>query len=123
MYVHEKDIHIQLYHTFIKVQLGLKLRSTGNINPAVKELRGMAHRAHCVVKRQCHVEISIKMRLKILESVIEAIAFYGSEVCGPLTNQELAKWEKHPTETLLVEFCKKKKKVHGTPERMHAGYN
>ncbi len=62
------------------------------------------------------------MRLKILESVIGAIAFYGSEVCGPLTNQELAKWEKKTTETLLVEFSKKKK-VHGTPERMHAGYN
>lgn len=57
----------------------------------------------------------------MLEAVIEAIAFYGSEVCGPLTNQELAKWEKHPTETLPVVFCKKK--VHGTPEIMHAGYN
>lgn len=104
-----KNIFISNYnHTFIKVQLGLKLRSTGNINPAVKELRGMAHRTHCVIKRQCPVEISIKIRLKILESVIEAIAFYGSKVCGPLTNQELAKWEKHPTETLPVEFCKKR---------------
>lgn len=58
---------------------------------------------------QCPVEISIKIRLKILEAVIEAIAFYGSEVCGPLTNQELAKWEKHPTETLPVVFCKTKR--------------
>jgi len=86
--VHDKHVHIQLYHTFIKVQLGLKLRSTGNINPEV---------AHCVINMQCPVEISIKIRLKILEAVIEAIAFYGSEAaCGPLTNQELAKWEKNP---------------------------
>lgn len=93
-----KNILISNYIIVIKVQLDLKLRSTANINPAVKELRGMAHRAHCVIKKQCPVEVSIK----ILESVIEAIAFYGIEVCGPLTNQEPAKWEKHPTETLLA---------------------
>ncbi len=50
----------------------------------------------------------------IVESVIEPIALYGSEVWGPLTNpsQDLTKWEKHPIETLYAELCKNILHVH-----------
>ena len=41
-----------------------------------------------------------------LESVIEPIALYGSEVWGPISNNEFTKWDKHPIEILHAEFCK-----------------
>ncbi len=73
----------------------------------MNELRDKACRAFYAIKRQCPIEIPIRIWLKILESVIEPIALYGSEVWGPLTNpsQNLTKWEKHPVETLNAELC------------------
>ncbi len=72
------------------------------------ELRDKARRAFYAIKRQCPIEIPIRIWLKIVESVIEPIALYDSEVWGPLTNpsQDLTKWEKHPIETLHAELCK-----------------
>ncbi len=70
--------------------------------------------AFYAIKRQCPIEIPIRIWLKILESVIEPIALYGSEVWGPLKNpnQDLTKWEKHPIETLHAELCKTILHVH-----------
>ena len=48
----------------------------------------------------------IKIWLKIFDSVIQPIALYGSEVWGPLSQQNYSKWDKHPIETLHVEFCR-----------------
>lgn len=92
----------------------MNITSTGNFNPAVKELRAKARRAFYAIKGQCPVETPIRTWLKILESVIEPIALYGSEVWGPLTNpnQEFTKWETHPTETLHAELCKNILHVH-----------
>ena len=39
-------------------------------------------------------------------SVIQPIALYGSEVWGSLSQQNYSKWDKHPIETLHVEFCR-----------------
>ncbi len=76
--------------------------------------REKAHRVFYGIKRQCPIEIPIRIWLKILESVIEPIELYGSEVWGPLTNpsQDLTKWEKHPIETLHAELCKNILHVH-----------
>ncbi len=52
----------------------------------MNELRDKARRAFYAIKQQCPKEIPIRIWLKILESVIEPIALYGSEVWGPLTN-------------------------------------
>jgi hypothetical protein len=41
----------------------------------------------------------------IFQSVIEPIALYGSEVWGPISNNELTKWDKDPIEILHAEFC------------------
>ncbi len=80
----------------------------------VNELRDIARRAFYAIKRQCPIEIPIRIWLKIVESVIEPIALYGSEVWGPLTNpsQDLTKWEKHPIETLHAELCRNILHVH-----------
>ncbi len=104
----------QITHTSHYNYLGLKITSTGNFNHAVNELRDKARRAFYAIKRQCHIEIAIRIWLKIVESVIEPIALYGSEVWGPLTNpsQDLTKWEKHPIETLHAELCKNILHVH-----------
>ncbi len=104
----------QIAHTSHYNYLGLKITSTGNFNHAVNELRDKARRAFYAIKRQCPIEIPIRIWLKILESVIEPIALYGSEVWGPLTNpsQDLTKWEKHPIETLHAELCKNILHVH-----------
>ncbi len=104
----------QITHTSHYNYLGLKITSTGNFNHAVNELRDKARRAFYAMKRQCPIEIPIRIWLKIVESVIEPIALYGSEVWGPLTNpsQDLTKWEKHPIETLHAELCKNILHVH-----------
>ncbi len=104
----------QITHTSQYNYLGLKITSTGNFNHAVNELRDKARRAFYAIKRQCPIEIPIRIWLKIVESVIEPIALYGSEVWGPLTNpsQDLTKWEKHPIETQHAELCKKILHVH-----------
>lgn len=92
--------------------LGLRINYNGSFNKAVNELKDKARRALYAIKRQVPFEIPIQIWLKIFSSVIEPIALYGSEVWGPLTNQEFDKWEKHPIETLHVEFCKTILKVH-----------
>ncbi len=104
----------QITHTSHYNYQGLKITSTGNFNHAVNELRDKARRAFYAIKRQCPIEIPIRIWLKIAESVIEPIALYGSEVWGPLTNpsQDLTKWEKHPIETLHAELCKNILHVH-----------
>ena len=58
------------------------------------------------IKRNTKFDISIRIWLKVLESVIEPIALYVCEVWGPLTNQEFTKCDKHQIETQQAEFCK-----------------
>ena len=50
--------------------------------------------------------IPILIWLKIFKSVIQPIALYGSEVWGPLANQEFSNWDKHQIGILHTEFCK-----------------
>ena len=75
--------------------LGLNISATGNFHKAPNDLRYKARRAFYAIKRNTKFNIPIRIRLKILESVIEPIAFYGCEVWGPLTNQDLTKLDKH----------------------------
>ena len=68
---------------------------------AVNELRDKARRVFYAIKRNIKIEIPIW--LKMFQSVIEPIALYGSEVWGPLSNNEFTKWDKHPIEILHAE--------------------
>ncbi len=86
--------------------LGININNTGNFNKAVNDLRHKARRAFYAIKRNIKIDIPIRIWIKIIKSVIEPIALYGSEVWGPLTNQEFTKWDKHPIETLQTELCK-----------------
>ena len=86
--------------------LGLNIKCSGNFNLAINELKEKARRAFYAIKKKVSIEIPIRIWLKILESIIEPIALYGSEVWGPLSKQDFAQWDKHPTETLHAEFCK-----------------
>jgi hypothetical protein len=54
--------------------------------------------------KETQVDIPIRIRLKILDSVIKPIAFYACEVWGPLANQEFTKWDKHKIEILHSEY-------------------
>ena len=73
---------------------------------AVNELRDKARRAFYAIKRNIKIEIPIRIWLKMFQSVLEPIALYGSEVWGPLSNNEFTKWDKHPIKRLHAEFCK-----------------
>jgi len=71
----------------------------------VNELKEKARRVFCAIKKSIQIEIPIRIWLKILQSVIEPIALYGSEVWGLLLNHQFDKWDKNPIETLHAEFC------------------
>ena len=70
--------------------LGLNINATGNFHKAVNDLRDQARRAFYAIKRNIKFNISIRIWLKILESVIEPFMVVRSE--GPLTNQKFTKW-------------------------------
>ena len=79
---------------------------------AVNELKEKARRAFYTIKRKIPIDLPIKTWLKILNSVIEPIILYGSEIWGPLTSQDLPKWEKQLLEALHAELCKNILRVH-----------
>ena len=68
--------------------------------------RGRERLSEREIKRNIKIEIPIRIWLNIFQSVIEPIALYGSEVWGPISNNEFTKWDKHPIEILHAEFCK-----------------
>jgi hypothetical protein len=82
----------KVQHTKHYTYLRLNISATGNFHKA--------RRAFYAIKRNIKFNILIMIWLKILESVIEPIALYGCEVCGPLTNQDFTKWDKH------TDFCR-----------------
>ncbi len=91
--------------------LGLKITSTGNFTLAVNELKEKAQRAFYAIKRSIKIDIPIQIWLKLFKAVIEPIALYGSEVWGPSIKFDFLNWEKHPIETLHLNFCKRILKV------------
>ena len=106
-------------HTNTYTYLGLKLSSTGNLNMAVNDLREKARRAFYAIRKSIQINIPIRIWLKIFKTVIQPIALYGSEVWGPLTNQEFIKWDKHQIETLHTEFARVYLKFKGKHQTMH----
>lgn len=103
-----------LQHTHEHTYLGLKLSSTGNFNLAVNELKAKALRVFYMIRNTIRHEIPIQTWLKILKSIIEPIALYGSEIWGPLKTQDFSKWEKEEIETLHTQICKNILKVNGS---------
>ncbi len=91
--------------------LGLKITPTGNFTLAVNELKEKAQRAFYAIKRSIKIDIPIQIWLKMFKAVIEPIALYGSEVWGPSIKFDFLNWEKHPIETLHLDFCKRILKV------------
>merc|ERR1712168_255401 len=85
---------------------------TGNFNLAVNELRDKGRRAFYAIKRSSNINLPVRVWLKIFQSIIEPIILYGSEVWGPLVNQDFEKWDKHPIEILHAEICKSILRVH-----------
>lgn len=93
--------------------LGLHITPTGNFNLAVNDLREKGRRAFYAIKKSSNINIPIRIWLKIFKSlIIEPIILYGSEVWGPLANQDFKKWDKHPIEILHTEICKSILRVH-----------
>ena len=99
-------------HTHSYTYLGLKITSTGNFNLAINDLRDKGRKAFYAIKKSSNIEIPVRIWLKIFNSIIEPIIMYGSEVWGPLGNQDFDKWDKHPIETLHAEICKSILRVH-----------
>ncbi len=102
-------------HTHSYTYLGLKITSTGHFNLAINDLKDKGRRACYAIKHSSNVDIPVRIWLKIFKSVIEPILLYGSEVWGPLVNQDFQKWDKHPIEVLHTEICKSILRVHRTP--------
>ena len=65
-------------------------------------------------ERQIYIQIPFLIWLKLLQTIIEPILLYASEVWGPQTNQLFDHWEKHPIEIANTEFCKSILQVHRT---------
>jgi hypothetical protein len=98
---HKYKFHIDTFaleHTKNYTYFGLNISATGNFHKAVNDLRDKARRAFYAIKRNIKFNLPIRIWQKILESVIEPIAFCGCEVWGPITNQEFTKWDKHQIE-------------------------
>lgn len=53
-------------HAIENFYAGLKISSTGGLNPAVGEVRGKAHKAFKAIKRQIHFQNPTLIRLKFL---------------------------------------------------------
>lgn len=102
----------EVEHTHDYTYLGLHITSTGNFNLAVDDLREKGRRAFYAIKKSSNINIPIRIWLKIFKSIIEPIILYGSEVWGPLANQDFEKWDKHPIEILHTEICKSILRVH-----------
>ena len=83
--------------------MGLKKTSTGNFNLAINDLRDKGRRAFYTIKKTSNIDIPIRIWLKIFKSITEPILLYGSEVWGPLVNQDFEKWDKHPVERASTE--------------------
>jgi len=99
--------------------LGLKITPTGNFTLAVNELKEKAQRAFYAIKRSIKIDIPIQIWFKLFKAVIEPIALYGSEVWGLSIKFDFLNWEKHPIETLHLDFCKRKKshQILETPQK------
>ena len=96
-----------LDHTLCYDYLGLKISASGNFALAVNALKEKACRAFYAIRRKFYkIDIPIRIWIKIFDSIIQPIALYGSEVWGPLSDQDYTRWDKHPTETLHAEFCR-----------------
>ncbi len=91
--------------------LSLKITSTGNFTLAVKELKEKAKRVFYAIKISIKIDILVRIWLKLFKAVIEPIALYGSEVWGPSIKCDFVNWEKHPIETLHLDFSKRTFKV------------
>ena len=89
-----------LKHTLNYTYLGLTITASGSVSMAVNALKEKAWRPLYGIKRKNLIW------LKIFDSIIQPIALYGSEIWGPLSQQNYSKWDKHPIETLHVEFCR-----------------
>jgi hypothetical protein len=61
-------------HKKTKTHLHLNISTTGNFHKAVNDLRDKARGAFYAIKRNIIFDISIRICLKILESIIEPIA-------------------------------------------------
>ncbi len=103
--------HRTLETTNTYTYLGLKITSTGNFTLAAKELKEKAQRAFYAIKISINIDIPIQIWLKLFKAVIEPIVLYRSEVWGPSITFDFVNWEKHPIETLHLDFCKRILKV------------
>ena len=94
--------HIEQTNTY--TYLGLQISSTGNLCSAMKELKEKAKRAFYAIKHSVQIQIPIRTWHNIFKSVIESVALYGSKVWSSLAQNDWAKWDKNPIETLHAEF-------------------
>ncbi len=98
-----------LEHTMQYTYLGLIITASGSFNMPVNALKDKARRAlqvYAIKRKIQNLELPIPIWCKIFDSVIQPIALYGSEVWGPLGDQNYTRWDRHPTEALHTEFCK-----------------
>lgn len=95
--------NIENEHAKHYTYLGLNISSIGHFGMAVNGLKVKARKAFYTIKRKIPIDLPITTWLKILNSVIGLIMLHGSEMWGPLTNQDLPKWGKHPLACRTVQ--------------------
>ena len=100
-----KQIHVHSRkHRPRKHNDGLDINASGSFSMAVNALKEKACRALYAIESQFYnINIPISNWCKLLNSIIQPIALYGSEVWGPLSAHDYTTWDEHPIE-LNSEF-------------------
>ncbi|KAI2642407.1 hypothetical protein H4Q32_030857 [Labeo rohita] len=96
-----------LNHVTCYNYLGLTISASGQFNTAIKDLTDKARRVFYSIRRPLFkFNPSIKLWLKIFDSIIKPILLYGSEIWGPKFKLNYETWDKNPVEIFHLEFCK-----------------
>lgn len=87
--------------------LGLTISPSGNLDSAQKDLADKARKAYYAIRRSLYqYNPSVRLWLKIFNSIIKPILLYGSEIWGIKYQNDYTSWDKSPTEIFHLEFCK-----------------
>ena len=98
------NVEFYVYNEIIEIvdnftYLGVRFTHTGNLSNAVKTLSDQALRAYYnLLSLFDNVEIDIRTKLKLFDTMIVPILLYGSEVWGVYNFKEVDK--------LHIRFCK-----------------